>query len=483
MDRPGRAPTAAMPLRVLIATAELDPFVKVGGLGEATMGLAKSLSQQGVSVDIVIPDYPVSLTHQDEWQVDLPWWATGGSVRSGTISGVGTVHAVSVEGIRRSHPYLDPSTSRGWVDNERRFHFFSVAVAAIAKKLDVDLLHLNDWHTALAAAWFPPQRTVLTVHNLAHQGTSDLGWLNVIGEQAWAFEHLGSFNPLAGAVRLCSRVVVVSQGYAQEILSQSHGCGLEGELRDRQQHLLGIRNGVDTELWDPEADSRLPANYSQSDLGGKGVCRDELRRVTGLDGKGPTIGMVSRLADQKGIDFLTDLTGFLAHLPASLIVHGSGEHRLVELAKRAAAQSPDRVRVVDGYDEDFAHLLMAGSDLLFMPSRYEPCGLTQMQAMRFGTIPVVTAVGGLADTVIDVDADPLRGTGFVARRVTTSYLVDALHRASRGWHNHQRRRALQRRGMAGDWSWNAPAQQYLRVFEEVLAPHYSPSQQLAPASA
>jgi starch synthase len=472
-----------MTLRVLIATAELDPLVKVGGLGEATAGLARSLSNHGAQVDIVVPDYPVPLAHQDEWHVDLPWWATGGTIRSGRVPGVGTVHAVSVEGIERPDPYIDPGTGHGWADNERRFSFFSAAVAAVARRLDVDLLHLNDWHTALAVAWFPPQRTVLTIHNLAHQGTGDLGWLGVIGDQASAFEHLGSFNPLAGAVRLCNRVVVVSPGYAREILSQTHGCGLEGELRARGQDLVGIRNGVDTELWDPAADPRLPANYSGDDLAGKEVCRHELRRDTGLDGKGPTVGMVSRFVDQKGIDFLTDITGFLAHLPASLIVHGSGERRLVELAKRAAAQSPDRVRVVDGYDEDFAHLLMAGSDLLFMPSRYEPCGLTQMQAMRFGTIPVVTAVGGLADTVIDVDADPRHGTGFVARRVSTSDLVDALHRASRGWHNHQRRRAVQRRGMAGDWSWNTPARQYLRLYEEVTGPRCPPLRQPVPLPA
>lgn len=460
-----------MPLHVLIATAEFDPLVKVGGLGEATSGLAAALCDLGVQVTIVVPDYPVDFAHDATWQIDIADWAGGvATVRSAHRPGIGDIHAIAVEGIRRPGPYVDPATGQGWADNDRRFAHFSSAVAAMAQRIGPDVVHLNDWHTAMAAAWLPPHRCVLGVHNLAHQGWCDIGWLAVLGDQAAAFAHHGACNPLAGAVRLCSRVVAVSPGHAAEIVRPGGGFGLERDLAQRGGHVVGIRNGIDMARWNPAVDPLLPVNFSPTDLSGKELCRKELLHEVGLDhDAGPVIAVVSRFVHQKGIDIVCDLLPFLAGAPASLVMHGSGDPALIGAAEHAAAGWPDDVRFVAGYDESFAHLLVAGSDLLLMPSRFEPCGLTQMQAMACGTLPIVTAVGGLADTVVDTDRNPGRGTGFVAPHPDTASVVDAVHRAVRGWRNPRRRQAMQRRAMNHDWSWRVPAEQYLDIYRAVHA--------------
>jgi starch synthase len=457
-------------VRVLVATAEYDPLVKVGGLGEAVAGLSRSVDRLGADVGVVVPDYPVPFDATDEWWLDVPDWAGGRArIRSGPFDGIGHLHAVWLPSIDRPHPYVDEQGT-GWHDNDHRFSAFGAAVAALARRLGTDVLHLNDWHTSAAVAWFPPERTVLTVHNLAHQGDADLGWLQVLGDRAGSFEHRGRVNPLAAAIRLCDHVVTVSPGYAREIVTEEHGCGLEGELAHRGDRLVGIRNGLDSKLWDPAEDSYLPVNYTATDLAGKAICRKQLAREVDLeDGPAPIIGMVSRFVSQKGIDLLLELIPFLDTLPAQLVLHGNGEAALLDAAQRAAAAAPDKVRMVAGYDEAFAHLVVAGSDLLCVPSRFEPCGLTQMQAMTCGTIPVVTRVGGLADTVVDIDADPERGNGFVADRPSAPALLDAIHRAGRGWRNTWRRGALQRRGMATDWSWQGPGARYLALYERVAA--------------
>ncbi len=461
-----------MSVHVLIAAAELDPLVKVGGLGEATAGLARCLDLLGARVDVVIPDYPVEFSHHLEWTVPVPEWAGGqAQVRSGYLDDIGEIHAVSVPGIQRPHPYNDPANGHdGWLDNDRRFYAFGAAVAAVAHELEVEVLHLNDWHTASAVAWFPPERTMLSIHNLAHQGDADLGWLPAFGDRARAFEHLGRCNPLAAAIRLCRRVVTVSPGYAREVMTPAFGCGLEGELAARADPLVGIRNGLDQQLWNPAEDRYLPANFSFGDLQGKAVCRKELLHRTGLEETpAPVVGMVTRFVDQKGIDLVLELVSFLSTVPAVLVVHGTGDRALINAARRVASMSPAHMRVADGYREDFAHLVVAGSDLMFVPSRFEPCGLTQMQAMTCGTIPVVTEVGGLADTVIDTDRHPGRGTGFVASTPSVPALLDALHRACRGWRNRRRRNAVQRRGMTTDWTWHKPGQQYLEIYRDLAA--------------
>jgi len=276
------------------------------------------------------------------------------------------------------------------------------------------------------------------------------------------------FNPLAVGISAADRVVLVSKSYTHEALSEVGGFGLHQHLAARGEALSGIRNGIDIGLWNPADDPWLPVNFDHRDLAGKEICRKELLRFAGLeDDRGPVIGMVARLVHQKGVDLALNVVPFLESLSARMVLMGSGSPALAAQAQAVADQFPDRFLAITEYDEALAHLIVAGSDLFLMPSRFEPCGLTQMQAMTCGTIPVVNGVGGLRDTVVDTDSNPRAGTGFVARQPTSLDLLDALHRAAKGWGNPRRRAAVQRRGMTSDWSWAKPAKRYNELYRQL----------------
>jgi starch synthase len=260
----------------------------------------------------------------------------------------------------------------------------------------------------------------------------------------------------------------VSPTYAREILTPEGGFGLDGLLADRGSALVGIRNGIDTGAWDPATDPHLAARYDVGDLSGKETDRAALRAELGLaEVPGSLAVVVTRLADQKGVDLIVPLLPLLDRMPGQVAVLGDGDAHLAQSLSNAAAARPDRVAFVRGYDEALAHRLFAGGDLFLMPSRFEPCGLAQMQAMRYGTLPVVTDVGGLHDTVVDVDADPGRGTGVTAAQPTSIHLLDAWHRAVRAHSNRPRRDAMRRRGMTADWSWREPALTHIEHYERI----------------
>ena len=464
---------ATSPVRVLFATAELAPVATVGGLGIASAGLVRELRRQGLRVTLVLPDYSGrSLSDEKVVDLDVPAWAGPARARHGVLDGVGDVVLIDVPGIARPHPYLD-SDGSGWPDNDKRFFAFSAAVAAVFASSDCDVLHLNDWHTATALAHLerlPP--TVFTVHTLGYQGTCDPGWLAAFPHRAEAFERWGATNPVAGAIRLSDVVVSVSPNYATEIRTPEGGFGLDDLLRSRGDALIGVLNGIDTAIWDPSDDPAIAVGYSSTRPGGKDACTAALRQEMGLDASdrspdGPLIGMVTRLTDQKGVDLALSCVPFLEGMDAQLVVLGSGDAHLVERLTAVSTRFPDRVAFRAGYDDGLSHRIIAGSDLYLMPSRFEPCGLAQMQAMRYGTIPVVTDVGGLHDTVIDVDRHPDTGTGIVATAPTESAILDALHRAVRLWRSKSRRNATRKRGMRIDWSWNVPARQYIATYSEI----------------
>jgi starch synthase len=463
-------------MHVLFAAAELSPLARVGGLGEVAAGLVTALRSSGVDVTVVAPDYSDwPLAGETVTQLVVPEWAAPARARTGTVGAFGAVTLVETAQIRRSHPYVDPSTRWGWHDNDRRFFGFSAAVAALADELRPDVVHLNDWHTAAAAGFLARRRpTVFAVHNLAYQGHAHPWWIGQLGPAASAFEWAGMCNPMAGALRLADRIVAVSPTYAEEIVRPQHGFGLDGLLRQRRSVLSGILNGIDTDHWDPTRDEHLAAKYGApldaDGLAGKEACRAALRQELGLpEVAGPVIGVVGRLVEQKGIDLGLELVRFLEDVPAQLTIVGAGERGLAEWAGWAAGAHPTRVSFREGYDDGLGHRVFGGADLYLMPSRFEPCGLSQMQAMRYGAIPVVTDVGGLHDTVVDADRDRAAGTGFVSRSVDAVGMLDALHRADRAWRNRFRRLSIQRRGMARDWSWRAPAARYLALYEELVA--------------
>jgi starch synthase len=474
------------PRRVLLASAELSPLCRVGGLADATAGLAVALRRAGVHVDVVVPDHdgtPGLVVDRTEC-LDVPSWAGPATARFGRVSGFGEVVVLETRGIRRPHPYNHPLTGEGWGDNDRRFLGFSAGVAALAERLAPDVVHLHDWHAAAAAAWTPADLpVVLTIHNLAYQGHAPLPWLERMGERARHFAHHGTCNPLAGAISLADRVVAVSPTYAAETRRSPVGAGLEELLRARGRDYVGIRNGIDLDRWDPMTDPYLPAPFSWDEPAGKSASRDALLRHAGLTAgpDEPVIGMVCRFVEQKGVDTALALAEQLRGVGARLVLMGRGDPALEAAAAAAWASDPVRIGYLRETAEDLAHLVMAGSDLLLVPSRFEPCGLTPMEAMRYGTIPVVSPVGGLRDSVIDASGNEATGNGFVAPAADAVGMSLALSRAVRAWSDPVRRRAIRRAGMTADWSWRAPAAAYADIYDEVCSASTRAS--FAPATA
>ncbi|MEL6892362.1 MAG: glycogen/starch synthase [Actinomycetota bacterium] len=456
-------------MRILFATAELAPLATVGGLASAAAGLGRELRVAGVDVDLVMPDYGgVSLVDERTTDLVVPDWVGAATARTGHHPDVGALTLLGVPDLARPHPYLQPD-GQGWPDNSTRFFRFAAAVAAWCEHTGPDVLHLNDWHTgpALAALSDPPP-TVVSIHNLAYQGIADGSWLDMIGPQAEHFEWWGGTNPLSGALALADRVVAVSPNYAGEITTPAGGFGLDRPLAQRGDALVGILNGIDTEVWNPATDPHLPATFHRGDLDGKSVCRSALVERLGLpDDDVPLATVVTRLTDQKGIDLLLPLVELFADIPLRLGVLGSGDAVLAAELRRLADAHPEHLSFVEGYDEALSHLMFAGADAFLMPSRFEPCGLTQMQAMRYGTLPIVTAVGGLVDTVPDAD-DAKDGLGIVAARVDTAHLLAAMFRAARLLGSKRRRNAVRRRMMKIDWSWTQPAERYRALYETMI---------------
>jgi len=455
-------------VRVLFASAELAPFAKVGGLGDFSSGLTKVLRDRRIEVDIVMPDYeyaPIDATTVKE--LTVPEFARPSLATVGHLGEV-AVTALSVPGIRRPNPYVD-ADGAPWPDNDSRFLGFSAAVAAWSTETRPDVIHLNDWHTAAVLGFADdPPPSLLTIHNLAYQGNAGPEWLDVIPYRRDEFLIEDETNPLAGGIALADRVVAVSEHYARE--TRADGFGLDGLLRSRGEAYLGILNGIDTEVWDPETDPHLEHRYGIDSLGEKEKNKAGLLAEVGWDEHdGPLIGMVTRLTDQKGVDIALAAVPAIQALGGRLILLGSGERGLSDAAAAASERFPRVLHFHDGFDEGLAHRIFGGSNMFLMPSRFEPAGLTQMQAMRYGVIPVVTDVGGLHDTVVDADARPDEGTGFRAVEVTPGSVADALARAVTAWRDGARRDEIVRRGMTIDWSWSGPADRYISLYEEITS--------------
>lgn len=458
------------PVRVLFATAELAPFVKVGGLGDAAAGLVRALRTKGVEIEVVLPDYGgLSMETESERSVEAPDWAGPVTAATGSLGDFDNATLLRNSSFVRPHPYVDEE-GRGWQDNDHRFFVFSAAVASLTTVDLPDLVHLNDWHTAAALGLMEqPPPSVLSIHNLAYQGTGPDGWLQQIRRRPDAYEWYGGFNPLTGGIALADRVVTVSPTFAREVLMPESGFGVDRALAARGDAFVGILNGIDTEVWDPSEDLHLPITYDRASVSRKRRIGRELVSEVGWEPDDrPLVGIVTRLTDQKGVDIALEVASDLPDIGARMILLGSGDRSLAEAAQRVALDLPDWFAFRSGYDEGLSHRIFGGSDLYLMPSRFEPAGLTQMQAMRYGTIPVVTDVGGLHDTVIDADAHPDEGTGFVASEVTAESVAEALARGVHAWRSTRRRGALRRRGMSHDWSWAVPASEYLRLYEEVI---------------
>jgi starch synthase len=473
-------------MRIAMISSECEPFAKTGGLADVVDALARALGPDGLghAVDVYLP-----------WYRDLEPPAALESLRveapvAGSRTEPATVWTGAADGYRLRLVEHGPSFDRdGYYmaggtdhpDNAARFTLFGrAAIEAMRADGDaVDVVHGHDWQAgpallalaiaspALAAA--PPARAaarpalVLTCHNLAYHGwtpRADAWQLDLpaaVGD-AWGVDVLRE------TVARADIVSTVSPTFARESLSPALGLGMDEVLRARGDRYVGITNGIDTALWDPASDPSLVAPYDADDLAGKARCRADLCARLGLDPEGPILGVVGRLDPQKGFDLITGAAARLLAAGASLVVLGTGDPALVaELAARATA-SPDRIVVLDRFDRDEARRIYAGADLFLMPSRFEPCGQGQMIAMRYGTPPVVRSTGGLADTVIDADAEPATGTGFAFAPADPDALADAVERAIAAWRDQSRFARIVARGMARDDGWAAPARAYEALY-------------------
>ncbi|WP_428485093.1 glycogen synthase GlgA [Rhodopila sp.] len=470
--------------RVLAVASEIFPLVKTGGLADVTGALPLALRATGIETTTVVPGYPSVLAELADARIvhrfaDL--FGGPADVLHGSASGLDLL-AIDAPHLyaRPGNPYIGPD-GHDWPDNDLRFAGLGAAAAALAVGAEprFDVVHAHDWQAALTAAYlhFHPGRrpgTVLTVHNLAFQGMFPASVFPRLGLPASAFNVAGlEFYNLVGFLKAglvyADRLTTVSPSYAREILLPENGAALDGVLRQRADVLSGILNGIDDVVWNPATDPLIPSCYTAPWLARRAVNKSALQRRMGLAARPDAmlVGVVSRLTYQKGFDLLLGQLDRLAGQGIQLAVLGSGDPAMEQAFTAAAAARPDLVACVIGYDEILAHLIQAGSDALLVPSRFEPCGLTQLCALRYGAIPIVARVGGLADTVIDANEAALaRGvaTGIQFAPVTADALTAALDRAGRLWEDRVGWQRMQRNAMAADVSWRGSAERYAALY-------------------
>ncbi len=485
-------------MKVLLAAAEVFPLVKTGGLADVLGALPQALAAAGADVRIVLPGLPAILQGVEQLSTVCELGAIFGAGRVTLRLGRMAHNGVSVYVIdapylyqRAGNPYHN-AEGQEWPDNIQRFALLGwVAAHLAAGELDPEwkplVLHAHDWHSALACAYVashpgPVAATVFTVHNLAYQGlfrTEDFHLLGLPSRLmvSQGLEFHGHISFMKAGLKFAQRVTTVSPSYAREIATEEFGCGLDGVIRARGGAVCGILNGVDSEVWNPAHDPHIPTPYSANSLGGKALCKAALQRELGLhvDATAPLLGVVSRLTSQKGLDLvlaaLSDLMQGPGNQTVQLAVQGNGDPSLEAAFLAAVSSYPGRIAVCLRYDEALAHRVIAAADVMLVPSRFEPCGLTQLYALRYGTVPLVRRVGGLADTVVDATPQTIQAgtaTGFMMGTATPSSLVQALERTLQAYRNPAVWKKLMLQGMAQNFSWHVAATHYLALYEETL---------------
>ena len=479
-------------MNVLFATPECAPYVKTGGLGDVSAALPATLAALGHDVHVLVPAYRgMKVSGEIGDGVELPAygpWPAAQLVPVKIDNGV-TLLLLACPALyqRPGGPYVDAS-GRDYHDNALRFGLLSRVAAQIGtahsplRGWTADVVHANDWPCGLAPLYLaqarrvaPHERTatsVITIHNLAFQGTFPMGSADLLGiPHDWrgidGVEFWGQLSMLKAGMVFADAITTVSPTYAREIQTPAHGVGMDGVLRARASRLRGILNGIDTRIWDPATDPLLPHHFTQLNLKGKTLCKGTLQARCGLpaDSRAMLFALVSRLTPQKGVDLVLQTLPRLLKAGAQLVVLGQGEPALQRALQDAEQQHPQQVSVTLGFDEGLAHLVEAGADAFLMPSRFEPCGLNQMYSQVYGTPPVVAPVGGLLDSVTDATADPAHGTGFIMRTADAEGLDDTLQRVLAAWREPQRWRRIQANGMARHFGWEDSAMQYLEVYQ------------------
>jgi starch synthase len=483
-----------------MVAAEGRPFATTGGLSEVMHGLPRALARLGHRVTIVLPLHRRAKRALDASAGSLPPAEDSfGEVLLGLgprtqpvrflkqalPDGVSAVFVDAPDLFDREGLYGTPDGD--YADNAYRFAVLSRAALEFVRRAGErpSVLHAHDWHAGLVPAYqkmlfsgdpvVGGVPAVFTIHNLAFQGVYPASVLADIGLppavlHVQAMEYWGGINYLKAGINFSERITTVSPRYAREILTPELGFGLDGVLSRRAGSLVGILNGIDTTRWNPAADPHLPEGYSASNLAAKAQSKQALLAAAGLPATAarmarPLVGMVSRLTDQKGFDLIAAAAADLLALDATWVVLGSGERRYEDLLRTLAGRHPDRLAVSIGFDDRLEHLIEAGADAFLMPSRFEPCGLNQLNSLRYGTLPIVRATGGLDDTVRDEAADGEAANGFKFAGYTPAALVEAVRRALRVFADRDRWARMQRAAMQQDYSWDVSAREYVKVYE------------------
>ncbi|HET7754493.1 MAG TPA: glycogen synthase GlgA [Anaeromyxobacteraceae bacterium] len=475
-------------MRILFIASEVAPWSKTGGLGDVAGALPRALAARGHELAVVTPRYgTIDPAARRLERLPPALEAAGEGFALWCHRGPAPVYFVEHEHFFGHRRGIYAEHGHDYGDNAQRFAFFTRAALAIPRALgfEPDIVHVHDWQTALGPwllrhevqrePWAPAARSVYTIHNIAYQGVFPKEELPRLALPWSAFrydalEFYDQLNFMKGGITFADALTTVSPTYAREIQTPEFGNALDALLRHRAAELHGILNGVDVDEWDPARDRFLPQHYDVRDLAGKRACKESLQREMGLPVRPdvPVIGMVGRLAEQKGIDLVAAALHQILALDVQIALIGSGQHSYEELFRRAARDRPDRVAARIGFDERLAHRIEAGADIFLMPSRFEPCGLNQMYSLRYGTVPVVRAVGGLEDTVEDFDGHQ-RGTGFKFADYHPAAMMTALRRALDVYRDNRAWRGIVERGMVLDFSWDASAARYEELFERLLA--------------
>ncbi|HEY6134272.1 MAG TPA: glycogen synthase GlgA [Rubrivivax sp.] len=484
-------------MRVLHVAAEVFPLVKTGGLADVVAALPVALAHAGADVRLLLPGMPPILEAVLHAKPVIDLGACFGAARVRLLRGrmPGShlpVYLVDAPLLyRRGGSPYHGADGREWPDNLQRFGLLGWIAAQLgAGELDEgwvpDVVHAHDWHAAMSCAYLHAHAgdaalSVFTVHNLAYQGLfpqedSALLGLSSSFMSPAGLEYHGQLSFMKAGLTFADRITTVSPSYAREILTPEFGAGLDGVMRARAGHVSGILNGIDNDVWNPVTDAAIPARYSAEQPTGKTACKAALQAEFGLgvDAAVPLLVSIGRLSSQKGLDLLLAALPALMEMGVQLVVQGSGESALEAAFRMAASVHLGRVGVHIGYDENRAHRLVAGADLIVVPSRFEPCGLTQLYGLRYGTVPLVRRVGGLADTVVDTNEATLQSggaTGFSFDEATPHALAEAVRRAVALRARPQAWRQLRERGMAQNYSWDGPAQRYLSMYEGRDTPH------------
>ncbi len=481
-------------MRVLMIASEATPFAQTGGLGEVLSALPEELAKLGLEIDVLMPKYR-GIT-PDKYDIEktglafeLTLNAKNVSAQVWRLKSDTRCRYLFLEcGAYYDREYLYGSPEKDYEDNAERFVFLTRAALEMATHGNkrYDLFHSHDWQGALTPVYLrtlyagvpdlDQSASVMTIHNLGYQGIFWHFDMPLVGV-GWEFftpkhmEFHGRLNFLKSGIIFADEVTTVSPGYRDEILTAEFGFGLEGVLKEKQDHLTGILNGVDYQIWNPATDPLIAANYGPEDLSKKAICKSDLQNLAGIPIRAdvPVITMVSRLSNQKGIDLLQGVIPSLMEHDINLVLLGTGESRYQKSFMEIAYKYPDKVAAFLRYDYTLAHKIFAGGDMILVPSRYEPCGINQLYALKYGSVPIVRSTGGLKDTVEEFDPKRDAGTGFKFEEAEASDLENTLLKAVQLYkRDPECWRRLMKRGMEKDFSWKRSAAEYARIYERAI---------------